>query len=78
MQISRSAAGKRLQRPENRASTRLLHRTTRRLRLTEEGERFFLHAKRILSGVDDAENALYDDFPVHCGLLSPWSLAAIM
>ena len=46
--------------PENRVSTRLLHRTTRRLRLTEEGERFYLHAKRILSEVDDAENALYE------------------
>ncbi|EGT3608181.1 LysR family transcriptional regulator [Morganella morganii] len=60
LQISRSAAGKCLQRLENRVSTRLLHRTTRRLRLTEEGERFYLHAKRILSEVDDAENALYE------------------
>lgn len=60
LQISRSAAGKCLQRLENRVSTRLLHRTTRRLRLTEEGERFYQHAKRILSEVDDAENALYE------------------
>ena len=60
LQISRSAAGKCLQRLENRVSTRLLHRTTRRLRLTEEGECFYLHAKRILSEVDDAENALYE------------------
>lgn len=73
LQISRSAAGKCLQRLENRVSTRLLHRTTRRLRLTEEGERFYLHAKRILSEVDDAENALYEgrqNLPAHCGLLS--------
>lgn len=69
LQISRSAAGKCIQRLENRVSTRLLHRTTRKIRLSEEGERFYLHAKRILSEVDDAENALYEGQQTPSGTL---------
>lgn len=69
LQISRSAAGKCIQRLENRVSTRLLHRTTRQIRLSEEGERFYLHAKRILSEVDDAENALYEGQQTPSGTL---------
>ena len=47
----------------------------------EEGERFYLHAKRILSEVDDAENALYKGRLKPSGTLRvavPWFLAAIM
>lgn len=81
LQISRSAAGKCLQRLENRVSTRLLHRTTRRLRLTDEGERFICTLNgyyprwmmRKMHYMKADKN-----LPAHCGLLSQWSLAAIM
>ena len=42
---------------EARIGTRLLHRTTRVVRLTEAGERFLADSRRILAEVDDAEAA---------------------
>ena len=40
---------------EERIGTRLLHRTTRIVRLTEAGERFLADCKRILSEIEEAE-----------------------
>jgi DNA-binding transcriptional LysR family regulator len=40
---------------EARIGTRLLHRTTRHVRLTEAGQRYFEDSRRILSEVDEAE-----------------------
>lgn len=40
---------------ETRLGVRLLHRTTRRLSLTEEGEVFYVRSKELLTGVDEAE-----------------------
>jgi DNA-binding transcriptional LysR family regulator len=40
---------------ESRLCTRLLHRTTRSLSLTESGELYYSRCKRILSDLDDAE-----------------------
>ena len=40
---------------EARVGARLLHRTTRVVRLTEAGERYFRDCKRILAEIDDAE-----------------------
>lgn len=40
---------------EERIGTRLLHRTTRVVRLTEAGHRFFDECKRILGEIEDAE-----------------------
>lgn len=42
---------------EERVGTRLLHRTTRVVRLTEAGERFLADCRRILAEVEDAEAA---------------------
>ncbi|WP_265923078.1 LysR family transcriptional regulator [Cupriavidus nantongensis] len=36
---------------------RLLHRTTRRLKLTEDGERYYEHCKRILEDVENVEGS---------------------
>lgn len=54
--LTPSALSKLVTRLENRLGARLLHRTTRRLQMTPEGEVFFNRARHILSAVDDAEN----------------------
>jgi DNA-binding transcriptional LysR family regulator len=43
---------------EARVGARLLHRTTRVVRLTEAGDRYFGDCKRILAEIDDAEAAV--------------------
>lgn len=53
--ISTSAVSKRLARLEQRLGVRLLHRTTRRLSLTDEGEMYLRGASRILADIDDLE-----------------------
>lgn len=58
LDISRSAVGKCISRLEENLATRLIHRTTRSVNLTEEGHLFYEHAMRILCEVDDAEAAL--------------------
>jgi len=50
-----SAISKLVSRLEDRLGIRLLHRTTRRLALTPEGETYHLRAQEILSAIDDAE-----------------------
>lgn len=40
---------------EQRIGARLLHRTTRTVRLTEAGERFFADCRRLLAEIDEAE-----------------------
>ncbi len=42
---------------EERIGTRLLHRTTRLVRLTEAGARYLADAKRILAEIEEAESA---------------------
>jgi DNA-binding transcriptional LysR family regulator len=42
---------------EQRVATRLLHRTTRSVRLTEAGERYLADCKRLLADVEDTEAA---------------------
>lgn len=56
--VSRSAIGKCVARLEENLATRLIHRTTRSVSLTEEGRLFYGHATKILCEVDDAEAAL--------------------
>jgi DNA-binding transcriptional LysR family regulator len=53
--LTPSALSKLVTRLEDRLGARLLHRTTRRLQLTAEGEAFFLRAKGILAAMDEAE-----------------------
>ena len=53
--ITASAVSKVVSRLEDRLGVRLLHRTTRRVSPTAEGETFYLRAKEIIAALDDAE-----------------------
>jgi DNA-binding transcriptional LysR family regulator len=53
--LTPSALSKLVSRLEDRLGARLLHRTTRRLQLTPEGEAFYVRAQRILAAMDEAE-----------------------
>jgi DNA-binding transcriptional LysR family regulator len=54
---------------ETRLGVRLLHRTTRRLSLTEEGEVFYARAKELLAGVAEAEMEISSRSRAASGLL---------
>lgn len=54
---------------ETRLGVRLLHRTTRRLSLTEEGEVFYARSKELLAGVEEAEAELSSRSVAARGLL---------
>jgi DNA-binding transcriptional LysR family regulator len=56
--ISASAVGKSVGRLEVRLGVTLLHRTTRSIALTREGERLYESAARILRDVREAEDAI--------------------
>ncbi|HSN92819.1 MAG TPA: LysR family transcriptional regulator [Anaeromyxobacteraceae bacterium] len=56
--ISTSAVSKRLARLEQRLGVRLLHRTTRRLKLTDEGELYLQGASRILAEIGELERSV--------------------
>jgi DNA-binding transcriptional LysR family regulator len=53
--LTSSAVSKLVSRLENRLGVRLLHRTTRRLTLTSEGEVYFGRARQIIVDIDEAE-----------------------
>jgi len=54
---------------EARLGVRLLHRTTRRLSLTEEGEVFYARCKELLAGVQEAEDEISSRSSAASGLL---------
>lgn len=58
--VTPSALSKLVDRLEDALQLRLLHRTTRKVVPTAEGELFLVHCRRILSNIEDAENELID------------------
>ncbi|HEX3139467.1 MAG TPA: LysR family transcriptional regulator, partial [Rhizobacter sp.] len=46
---------------EEHLQTRLLHRSTRKLALTPEGERYYADVRRILDAVDESESSFRSD-----------------
>lgn len=67
--VSTPAVSKRLAQMEARLGVRLLHRTTRRIGLTPEGETYLLHARRILAEIDDMEQLVSRTQSMPQGLL---------
>jgi DNA-binding transcriptional LysR family regulator len=55
LNMSKAAVSRQLADLESRLGVRLLHRTTRRLSLTDEGEVFYTRCKDLLNGVGEAE-----------------------
>jgi DNA-binding transcriptional LysR family regulator len=55
LDMSKAAVSRYVAELETRLGVRLLHRTTRRLSLTAEGEVFFTRCRELLQGVDEAE-----------------------
>lgn len=53
--LSTSALSKLVNRLENRLGVRLLHRTTRRVRLTAEGAEYYARAQAIIASIEAAE-----------------------
>ncbi|EON91381.1 LysR family transcriptional regulator [Marinobacter lipolyticus SM19] len=58
MGVSKAAVSRYVNDLETRLGVRLLHRTTRRLSLTDEGEVFYFRCKELLSDVEEAEAEL--------------------
>lgn len=55
LEMSKPAVSRHVAELEQRLGVRLLHRTTRRLSLTVEGEVFLARCRELLAGVDEAE-----------------------
>jgi DNA-binding transcriptional LysR family regulator len=58
LKVAKSAVSRRLTELESRLGAQLLHRTTRRLNLTDSGRAFLEQAQRILADLDEAETAV--------------------
>jgi LysR family transcriptional regulator, transcriptional activator for dmlA len=69
LNVTPPAISKRLQQLENRLGVRLLHRTTRRIGLTHEGEVYLENARRILDEIDEMESAVSSSRVAPRGLL---------
>lgn len=55
---------------EERIGTQLLSRTTRNVHLTEAGQRYLEDCRRILSELDEAEEAAAGSYSIPCGYLT--------
>jgi DNA-binding transcriptional LysR family regulator len=69
LNVSTPAISKRLSQMETRLGVTLLNRSTRRMSLTAEGELYLLHARRILSDIDDMEQVVSQAMSAPKGLL---------
>lgn len=58
MGLTPGTISKRIQALESDLEVRLFDRTTRSIRITDEGERFLVHAKRVIDEIDSAKNAI--------------------
>lgn len=58
LKLSKSAVSKQITRLEDRLGVQLIHRTTRRLHLTEVGQAYYERAKRVVEDAEEAEQAI--------------------
>ena len=76
LNTSKAAVSRHVVDLETRLGIRLLHRTTRKLSLTEEGELFYGRCKEILETLEGAENEVTsqsDDVSGHIRINAPYS-----
>ena len=59
--VAKSVVSRRISQLEKRLGSRLLHRTTRRLALTDTGKNFYQRAVQILADLDDAEQSVTEE-----------------
>jgi DNA-binding transcriptional LysR family regulator len=69
LNVTTAAVSKRLSQMEARLGARLLHRTTRRIGLTAEGELYLANARRILADIEDLEQMITSAVTAPKGLL---------
>lgn len=67
--LSKAAVSRHVAELEQRLGARLLHRTTRRLSLTDDGQLFFARAKEMLAAIDEAESEISSRSGEPSGLL---------
>lgn len=60
LQLSKSFVSKQVSQLESELGTRLLHRTTRKLSLTEEGAIFYKHCQLIILEAENAKAAIFE------------------
>ena len=59
--VAKSVVSRRISQLEQRLGSKLLHRTTRRLALTDAGRNFYQRAVQILADLDDAEQSVTEE-----------------
>lgn len=69
LEMSKAAISRYVSALEERLGARLLHRTTRKLSLTEEGRQFYHQAREVLALMDQAEEAVSSAAPEPSGVL---------
>ncbi|MHC8350935.1 LysR family transcriptional regulator [Pseudomonas sp. RT4P38] len=69
LEMSKAAISRYVSALEERLGARLLHRTTRKLSLTEEGRQFYHQAREVLALMDQAEEAVSSAVPEPSGIL---------
>ncbi|MGJ4952078.1 LysR family transcriptional regulator [Bradyrhizobium sp. HKCCYLS20291] len=67
LRMTSSGVSRIITRLEGRMGARLLHRSTRRLLLTQEGERFLQHARPIVAALEQARSAVAHARGKPCG-----------
>lgn len=67
--LSKAALSRHVAELEERLGVRLMQRTTRRLSLTEEGQRFLVRAKELLAAIEEAEAEVSSTSAEPSGLL---------
>ncbi len=69
LEMSKAAISRYVSALEERLGARLLHRTTRKLSLTDEGRQFYHQAREVLALMDQAEEAVSSAAPEPSGVL---------